>query len=170
MRYIGQSHEVSVPVRPEHLDLDTIYADFERLHERFYGTKLEDAAEIVNIRVTVTGQVRTLTDGRYIMYDAGANGMEARIGPTAVLAIGDIRLALRSLPSLEWDTGLYLSVGLDPRRAALVFVKSPSHFRTAYAPLAARILVANTPGPACSDMRQLRFSRVTRPLYPLDAM
>jgi microcystin degradation protein MlrC len=120
--------------------------------------------------LTVTGQVRTLTDGRYIMYDAGANGMEARIGPTAVLAIGDIRLALRSLPSLEWDTGLYLSVGLDPRRAALVFVKSPSHFRTAYAPLAARILVANTPGPACSDMRQLRFSRVTRPLYPLDAM
>jgi N-methylhydantoinase A len=60
VRYIGQSHEVSVPVRPEHLDLDTIYADFERLHERFYGTKLEDAAEIVNIRVTVTGQVPRL--------------------------------------------------------------------------------------------------------------
>jgi microcystin degradation protein MlrC len=118
--------------------------------------------------LTVTGQVRTVTDGRFIMYDAGANGMEARFGLTAVLAIGDLRLALRSLPSLEWDTGTFCSVGLDPRRAALVFVKSPSHFRTAYAPLAARILVANTPGPACSDMRQLRFSRVTRPLYPLD--
>jgi microcystin degradation protein MlrC len=87
-----------------------------------------------------------------------------------VLAIGNIRLAIRSSPSLEWDTGTYYSVGLDPRRAALVFVKSPSHFRTAFAPLASRILVANTPGPACSDVRQLRFSHVTRPLYPLDVM
>lgn len=122
------------------------------------------------VPLAVTGQVRTLTDGRFTMYDAGAQGMEARFGPTAVLQIGDIRLALRSHPSLEWDTGMYFSVGLDPRRAALVFVKSPSHFRTAYAPLAARILVANTPGPACSDMRQLRFRHVTRPLYPLDAI
>jgi microcystin degradation protein MlrC len=87
-----------------------------------------------------------------------------------VLAIGDLRLALRSLPSLEWDTGMFYSVGLDPRRAALVFVKSPSHFRTAFAPLASRILVANTPGPACSDMRRLVFSQVTRPLYPLDQL
>ncbi len=122
------------------------------------------------VPITITGQVRTLTDGRFIMYDAGANGMEARLGPTAVIAIGDIRLALRSHPSLEWDTGMYFAAGLDPRRAALVFVKSPSHFRTAYAPLAARILVANTPGPACSDMRRLVFRHVTRPLYPLDAM
>jgi N-methylhydantoinase A len=60
VRYIGQSHEVSVPVKPGHVDLDAIYADFERLHERFYGTSLEDPAEIVNIRVTVTGQVPQL--------------------------------------------------------------------------------------------------------------
>jgi len=60
VRYIGQSHEVSVPVRADGVDLDMIYADFERLHERLYGTKLDDAAEIVNIRVTVTGQVPRL--------------------------------------------------------------------------------------------------------------
>ena len=41
-------------------DLERLYADFERLHERLYGTKLEDEAEIVNIRVTVTGQVPRL--------------------------------------------------------------------------------------------------------------
>ncbi len=60
IRYIGQSHEVAVPVHPQRVDLNTIYADFERLHERLYGTKLGDAAEIVNIRVTVTGQVPRL--------------------------------------------------------------------------------------------------------------
>jgi N-methylhydantoinase A len=57
VRYVGQSHEVAVPVKPAGVDLDVLYADFERLHERFYGTSLGDPAEIVNIRVTVTGQV-----------------------------------------------------------------------------------------------------------------
>jgi N-methylhydantoinase A len=60
VRYVGQSHEVAVPVSAGRVDLDAIYANFERLHERRYGTKLGDAAEIVNIRVTITGQVPRL--------------------------------------------------------------------------------------------------------------
>lgn len=60
VRYAGQSHEVSVPVSAEDVNLSTLYADFERLHERLYGTKLADDAEIVNIRVTITGQVPKL--------------------------------------------------------------------------------------------------------------
>ncbi len=85
-----------------------------------------------------------------------------------MLAIGDIRLAVRSLPGLEWDTGLFTSVGLDLRHAALVFVKSPSHFRAAFGSHAARVLAADTPGATCGNMRRLAFRNVTRPLYPLD--
>jgi N-methylhydantoinase A len=60
IRYVGQSHEVAVPINPQRVDLNTVYADFERLHQRLYGTKLADPAEIVNIRVTVIGQVPRL--------------------------------------------------------------------------------------------------------------
>jgi N-methylhydantoinase A len=60
VRYLGQSHEVAVPVDPTRVDLNAMFSDFERLHERLYGTKLGDAAEIVNIRVTITGQVMQL--------------------------------------------------------------------------------------------------------------
>jgi N-methylhydantoinase A len=60
VRYLGQSHEVAVPVDPTRIDLNAIFSDFEMLHERLYGTKLGDAAEIVNIRVTITGQVTQL--------------------------------------------------------------------------------------------------------------
>jgi microcystin degradation protein MlrC len=118
--------------------------------------------------VTVTGRVRALTDGVFTQHDAGAEGSEVCFGPTAVLAIGDIRLALRSLPGYEWDTGMYTSVGLVLRQAALVFVKSSSHFRVAFGPHADRILAADTPGATDGNMRRLRFTRVTRPLYPLD--
>ena len=60
VRYLGQSHEVAVPVDPARIDLNAIFSDFEMLHERLYGTRLSDAAEIVNIKVTITGQVAQL--------------------------------------------------------------------------------------------------------------
>jgi microcystin degradation protein MlrC len=118
--------------------------------------------------VTVTGVVRTISDGVFTMRDGGAQGSETSYGLTVVLAVGDLRVAIRSVPGLEWDTAMFTAFGLDLRHAALVFVKSPSHFRTAFAPVAARILIADTPGPTCGNMRRLRLTRVTRPLFPLD--
>jgi microcystin degradation protein MlrC len=120
--------------------------------------------------VAIAGTVVHLSDGRYTMTDGGPNGMELRMGPTAVIAIGGIRLLLRSQPSMEWDKAMYESQGLPLRAAALVFVKSPSHFRQSFGPLAARILVANTPGPTAPDMTRIPFTKVTRPLYPLDSL
>ena len=116
----------------------------------------------------ITGVVRLLSDGIFRMHDGGAHGLELSMGPSAVIAIGAIRLLLRSQPSMEWDTAMYTSQGLDLRDAALVFVKSPSHFRAGFGPFASRILVANTPGPTAPDMRRIPFKNVTRPLYPID--
>lgn len=118
--------------------------------------------------VGIEGVVRTVTDGAFIMHDAGAQGSVMEFGLTAVIAIGSIRLCLRSLPGYEWDTGTFTSAGLDLRDAALVFVKSPSHFRVSYGPHAARILTADTPGASCANMERLQFKNVTRPLWPLD--
>jgi microcystin degradation protein MlrC len=118
--------------------------------------------------LTVTARVASLSDGTYVMGDAGTTGLTVSMGPTAVLAIGGIRVVLRSKPSMEWDTGIYVSQGLDPAAAALCFVKSPSHFRASFGPLAARILLAETPGPTRADVRLLPYTRVTRPLWPLD--
>jgi len=30
------------------------------------------------------------------------------------------------------------------------------------------VLIADTPGPTCADMRRIAFTRVTRPFYPMD--
>jgi microcystin degradation protein MlrC len=69
---------------------------------------------------------------------------------------------------MEWDIGIYTAFGLRLEEAALVFVKSPSHFRVSFEPHASRVLIADTPGPTCPNMRRLVLQRVTRPLYPLD--
>lgn len=118
--------------------------------------------------LTVTGQVRTLFAGRYRMKGPGMHGAPQNMGPAAVITIGGIHVLLMSQPVLEWDPSPYLAVGLDPADAALVFVKSPSHFRVAYSPLARQVLNADTPGCTWGNMRALTFSKATRPLYPID--
>ncbi len=118
--------------------------------------------------LTVTAVVKTISDGRYTLSGPGANGMAGEMGLTVVLAIGSIRVNLRSIPHFEWDLGIHLAVGLDPSRFALVFVKSPSHFRVSYTPIAARVLIADTPGPTAANMRRIPFTKVTRPFWPLD--
>ena len=118
--------------------------------------------------VEVTARVVTLSEGVYRMRDRGAKGMRLDNGLSAVLAVGAIRIAVRSHPAMEWDTGMYQSVGLDPAEACLVFVKSPSHFRVAYGPIADRIVMADTPGPTNGSMKGLVLKRVKRPIYPQD--
>lgn len=118
--------------------------------------------------LTITAKVKTISDGQYVLEGPGGNGMVGEMGLTVVLAIGSIRVNLRSIPHFEWDLGIHKSVGLDPAAAALVFVRSPSHFRVSYTPIAQRIFLADTPGPTCVNMRRIPFTKVTRPFYPLD--
>ena len=118
--------------------------------------------------LSVTGTVKVISDGQYVLEGPGGNGMVGEMGLTVVLAIGAIRLNLRSIPHFEWDVGIHKSVGLDPARASLVFVRSPAHFRASYTPIAARIFLADTPGPTCLNMRRIPYTKVTRPFYPLD--
>jgi microcystin degradation protein MlrC len=118
--------------------------------------------------IPVTGVVRTLGDGRYRITGPGMTGVAVSMGRTAVVAWGGIQILLLERPTIEWDPGLYRSIGLEPSEMDLVFVKSPSHFRVAYAPLAAELIMAETPGCTCCDMRKLRFRHATRPLYPVD--
>lgn len=116
----------------------------------------------------VAGVIRTLGDGRFRITGPGMTGVVAKMGRTAVLACGGIHIVLMERPTLEWDPGLYRSVGLEPAEADLVFVKSPSHFRVAYGPLASDLIMAETPGCTCCNMRKLTFRHATRPLYPMD--
>lgn len=115
----------------------------------------------------IKATVQLLSNGQYHMRD---QDMRIGMGKTAVLAVGSLRILVRTMPSFEWDVAMYLSQGLDLTAAALVFVKSPGGFRHSYGKWARRILVADTPGPTCANMKKIPFTKVTRPLYPLDEL
>lgn len=115
--------------------------------------------------VQVTGTVRTLSDGRFQMKHPS---VPANRGLTAVLQVGDIFIVLSQKPVYTWDEECYRSVGLFPRDAKLVQVKSPGGFRPVYEPFAKAIIELDAPGPTDSNFARLPYRRVTRPLFPLD--
>jgi microcystin degradation protein MlrC len=120
--------------------------------------------------LTVTALVRTLNDGEYMLSDKGMQGTVVQMGLSAVLSIGSVRVAVRSIGGFEWEPGLFTSVGLDLGRAALMFVKSPTGFRAAYTSITDRILIADTPGPTAANMLRVPFTNVGRPIHPLDSI
>lgn len=60
--------------------------------------------------------------------------------------------------------------GVEPSALGLLVVKSTSHFLRDFAPLAREVVFCDAPGAASEDLRGLPFSRVPRPLWPLDDM
>jgi microcystin degradation protein MlrC len=116
----------------------------------------------------VTGYVKLISDGDFVQKGPGFHGTTLHRGRTGVLRIGHIYLVVMERPVRQWDPELYRSVGLEPRDAQIVVVKSPAAFRAAYEPFAAEILILDAPGVCSPDLCSLPFGRVHRPLYPLD--
>lgn len=59
-RYVGQGHELDVPLRAGHAAVDC-GEDFERLHEELFGYRLERSVEIVSVRHAASGTERAIT-------------------------------------------------------------------------------------------------------------
>ncbi|MFO7590035.1 MAG: M81 family metallopeptidase [Acidimicrobiia bacterium] len=119
-------------------------------------------------RVRLEGKVVALRDTPFTLDGPGAHGMPLNAGQMAVIRVGALHVVLTSIPAMEWDPSPYRAVGLAPETSAITFVKSPSHFRVAYQPIARHVLIADTPGASRCNMRRLHFTRVGHPLYPVE--
>src|SRR3546814_8654305 len=64
----------------------------------------------------LTGRVRTITDGEWIVRGPMYTGFKVMMGPTAVLEVdGRMQIVVVSRHHEPWDTGVFRSVGIDPR-------------------------------------------------------
>jgi microcystin degradation protein MlrC len=118
--------------------------------------------------LTVTGVVRTLSDGRFIHKGPMGRGLPGRLGTTAVLDVDDIKVILISYRWQTLDPEMLRFVGLEPLDHKIVVVKSTIHYRAAFEPLAAEIIEVDAPGLSSSNLERFRFERVRRPIFPLD--
>jgi microcystin degradation protein MlrC len=121
-----------------------------------------------NRPVRLTGRVRILSDGRFVSSDKKSAGVEFRMGRAAVIETGRIAVLATERPAFTFDPALYRSVGLEPRDAKIVVVKSPLQFRDGYGPIAQACWVVDTPGPSTARLERLEWRHRSRPLFPFD--
>jgi microcystin degradation protein MlrC len=118
--------------------------------------------------LTVTGRVRTLSDGRFVHKGPMLRGLEGRLGPTAVLDVNEVKIVLISYRWQTLDPEMIRIVGIDPLAEKILVVKSSIHYRAAFEPIARAILEVDAPGLSSSNLGRFAFSRVRRPIFPLD--
>lgn len=103
MRYMGQGHEVSVPVPDGRLDsgqFHEIQAGFEKVYEHLYGRKVPNVpVEVINWRVVASGPQPALS------FSAGK--------PSSV----DQRAEKGSRPVFSWREGAYVETRVYDRYA-----------------------------------------------------
>jgi microcystin degradation protein MlrC len=118
--------------------------------------------------LTVGGRVRTLSDGQFVHKGPMLRGVQGRLGPTAVLDVNDVKLILISHRWQTLDPEMIRFVGIDPLAEKILVVKSSIHYRAAFEPIARAILEVDAPGLSSSNLTRFAFTRVRRPIFPLD--
>ncbi|MFN4312363.1 MAG: M81 family metallopeptidase [Ferrovibrio sp.] len=117
----------------------------------------------------LTGRVRTITDGEWIVRGPMYNGYKVMMGPTAVLEVeGRMQIVVVSRHHEPWDTGVFTSVGIDPQHKRYLLLKSRIHYRAGFAPLAKTTFTLDGEGVTTSDNRIIPYKNLRRPIYPLD--
>lgn len=62
---------------------------------------------------------------------------------------------------------VYRAMGIEPANYKLVVLKTASNFQY-FAPITSKVIRADTRGPAQSDVFTLPWTRLPRPVYPLE--
>jgi microcystin degradation protein MlrC len=98
------------------------------------------------------------------------SGEQVDMGPCAVVRHEGVIMLLTSRRTPPFDLGQWRSQGVDPEELFVISVKAAVEHRPAYDPIARASYVVDLPGSCAEDLRHLPFRRVSRPIYPLDAM
>jgi microcystin degradation protein MlrC len=131
------------------------------------GGKIDDRH---GLPVTMTGRVSAVSNGNFVHKGPMLRGLPGRLGPTAVLQSGGVKVILISHRWQTLDPEMIRLVGIDPTRERIVVVKSTIHYRAAFEPIAARIIEVDAPGLSSSNLDRFAFTHVRRPIFPLDDM
>jgi len=105
-------------------------------------------------------RVERLSDGRCTGSGPFYGGSRIRLGPSALLAIGGVRVAVSSRKLQAADQAMFQHLGAEPRAHRIVALKSSVHFRAHFQPIAAEVLVVTSPGPNPADHTRLDYRRL----------
>ncbi|MDQ2780066.1 MAG: M81 family metallopeptidase [Pseudomonadota bacterium] len=118
----------------------------------------------LQLRVTV----RSIGDGRFTIGGPIYTGETWCMGRAVALEFEGGTLIVCELPMEPIDTGVFTSLHVDPMGFDYLILKSRMYCRPVFEPMAAGLVECDSRGVTGSDYGLFSFSRVRRPIYPLD--
>jgi microcystin degradation protein MlrC len=116
----------------------------------------------------VSGTVRRIVDGQFRNEGPMARGERGDMGPAVLLDTGRVEIAVISRQVEPYDIAPFRALGIVPEKKRFLMLKSRVHWRAGLGPMARAIVECAGEGVCTSDYAQLKFSRIRRPVYPLD--
>ena len=117
--------------------------------------------------LTLTGQVRSITDGVFTYKGPMWHGTTGHLGRTVVLRCGGIDIVITENRVQVWDRETFRRNGVEPEEKSILVVKSTVHFEADFQPIASRIIKVATPGLLSPDLSLFDYQKA-RPFHPLD--
>ena len=103
-------------------------------------------------------RVLALSDGRFRATGPMLAGAEMDFGPTALLEIGDVRIAVGSRAIQTMDQSMFRHLGIEPDRQRIISIKSSVHFRNDFQASCVAVLPVVAPGAVTVDLSCVDFS------------
>jgi microcystin degradation protein MlrC len=125
--------------------------------------------------VTLEVELISRSDGVFELEDknshlVGSLGKIIHMGPSAVVKHRGLTILLTSKKLPPFDLGQWRSQGINPEELSMIGVKAAVGHRVAYGKIAAGEFTVNTSGPCTSDITRLPYTRLRRPVFPLDRL
>jgi microcystin degradation protein MlrC len=116
--------------------------------------------------VLVRGVVRSLHAGTWVEDLPRHGGRRFNDqGPTAIVEVdGPIRLVLNSRRTPPFSLGQLTSLGIEPKRQAILVVKAAVAYKAAYGPIAGRVIEVDTPGLTSPDLSRFTYRHAHVPV------
>jgi len=119
--------------------------------------------------IPVTGKVRTVTDGKFRVLGPLYGGYEVNIGSTVVLEHDGIEVIITGRTHNPINPEVFRRHGIEPSRKKILVVKTfRMHMEPNYRPFAKDIIEVDAPGQASVNMKSFEWTRIPRPMFPID--
>jgi microcystin degradation protein MlrC len=138
-------------------------------HQAGVGAQLNlqlgaSSGQVGHVPFASTVVVDALSSGEFVGTGPMSGGAHFRMGPTAVLRIGGVRVIVTSAITQTKDQAVLRHIGIDPTQQKIVALKSSVHFRADFQAMAEAVLVVEAPGPNIADHLKMDFKKLRKGL------
>jgi len=116
----------------------------------------------------LSGRVRTISAGEYVIKGPQLTGVRARMGRSVAFETEDALIVITEELQEPWDLGVFTSLGVDPLDYKYILLKSRMYFRPVFEPLSTATLYCKGIGVTSSEYEKFSYRKLCRPMFPLD--